>query len=242
MGTLSALRPRAATTMRSRAACHPYWSDRSAAGIELAARLAGRAAQMDKAIVVALPRGGVAVAAEIAHRLDLPLTTWSVRKLALPTSPEFAIGAIAPGEVVLWDPSSSRGLINYPDLRRTILEREGRELRRRQQLFGDAMPEQLRQHPLIVVDDGIATGLTVRAALVSLRQLRPQRLMLAVPVVASRVLRELRELVDEAVVLAAVDDLIAVGCHYFHFEQLSDADVLTLLDGCLRLNPAAASS
>lgn len=228
--------------MRSRGAFHPYWSDRSAAGIELAARLKGWAHQGENVIVVALPRGGVAVAAEIARRLDLPLTTWAVRKLALPTSPEFAIGAIAPGEVVLWDPGSSRGLINYPDLRRTILEREGQELRRRQQLFGDASPDQLRHHDLIVVDDGIATGLTVRAALVSLRQLQPQRLMLAVPVVASRVLRELGDLVDEAIVLAAVDDLIAVGCHYFRFDQLSDTDVLALLADCRRLHPAAATS
>ncbi|MEN9539911.1 MAG: hypothetical protein RLZZ459_2 [Cyanobacteriota bacterium] len=220
--------------MRSRGACHPYWTDRSAAGVELAAQLEPWRNQADSTVLVALPRGGVAVAAEIARELNLPLTTWAVRKLALPTSPEFAVGAIAPGDVVLWDPASSRGLINYPDLRRTILEREGRELIRRQQLFGDATPEQLSHRQLIVVDDGIATGLTVRAALVSLRKLRPRRLILAVPVVATRVLQELRDLVDEAVVLAPVDDLIAVGCHYFRFEQLSDADVLNLLASCPR--------
>lgn len=228
--------------MRSRGACHPYWTDRSAAGVELAAQLEPWRNQADSTVLVALPRGGVAVAAEIARALNLPLTTWAVRKLALPTSPEFAVGAIAPGDVVLWDPASSRGLINYPDLRRTILEREGRELIRRQQLFGDASPEQLSHRQLIVVDDGIATGLTVRAALVSLRKLRPRRLILAVPVVASRVLHELRDLVDEAVVLAPVDDLIAVGCHYFRFEQLSDADVLNLLASCRRPSSVASAS
>ena len=220
--------------MGSRPPAHPCWTDRSAAGMELAGRLESSLGPPEASILVALPRGGVAVAAEIARQLDLPLTTWAVRKLALPASPEFAIGAIAPGEVVLWDPSSARGLSHYPDLRQMILEREGRELRRRQQLFGDAAADQLRNRQLIVVDDGIATGLTVRAALLSLRQLQPQRLTLAVPVVASRVLRELRELVDEAVVLAAIDDLIAVGCHYDHFEQLSDHDVLALLAGCRR--------
>ena len=228
--------------MRSRGACHPYWTDRSAAGVELAAQLEHWRNQADSTVLVALPRGGVAVAAEIARALNLPLTTWAVRKLALPTSPEFAVGAIAPGDVVLWDPASSRGLINYPDLRRTILEREGRELIRRQQLFGDATPDQLSNRQLIVVDDGIATGLTVRAALVSLRKLRPRRLILAVPVVATRVLQELRDLVDEAVVLAPVDDLIAVGCHYFRFEQLSDADVLNLLAACPRPSSVASAS
>lgn len=225
--------------MRSRGASHPYWTDRATAGRELAVRLHSWAQRSDT-ILVALPRGGVAVAAEIARALALPLTTWAVRKLALPTSPEFAIGAIAPGGVVLWDPASSRGLINYPDLRRTILEREDHELQRRQLLFADAEPGELRGRQLIVVDDGIATGLTVRAALLSLRQLEPQRLILAVPVVANRVLKELLGLVDEAVVLAPVDDLLAVGCHYFRFEQLSDNDVLDLLAAC-RSQPATSA-
>lgn len=220
--------------MRSRGACHPYWTDRSAAGMELAARLQAWAHQGDSTTVVALPRGGVQVAAQLARQLELPLTTWAVRKLALPTSPEYAVGAIAPGDVELWDPASSRELQGDPDLRRMIVERERRELRRRQQLFGDAPAELLRQRQLIVVDDGIATGLTMRAALVSLRRVDPRRLILAVPVVAHRVLHDLRLLVDEAIVLAPVDDLIAVGCHYFRFEQLSDAAVLDLLASCRR--------
>lgn len=218
--------------MRNHTACHPYWTDRSAAGEELAARLESWSRRGATTTLVALPRGGVAVAAVIARRLGLPLTTWAVRKLALPTNPEFAIGALAPGGVELWDPASSRGLQQHPELRRLILEREGQELRRRQQVFGDAEPERLAGHELIVVDDGIATGLTVRAALLSLRQLNPARLILAVPVVTRRVLQELEPLLDEAVVLAPVDDLLAVGCHYFRFEQLSDNDVLAMLADC----------
>lgn len=218
--------------MRNHTACHPYWTDRSAAGEELAVELAAWARRGDTTTLVALPRGGVAVAAPMARRLEVPLTTWAVRKLALPTSPEFAIGAIAPGGVELWDPASCRGLRQHPELRGMILEREQQELRRRQQLFGDAAPERLVGRELIVVDDGIATGLTVRAALLSLRQLNPARLILAVPVVTRRVLQELRPLLDEAVVLAPVDDLLAVGCHYFRFEQLSDKDVLALLAAC----------
>jgi predicted phosphoribosyltransferase len=212
----------------------PPWPDRTAAGRELADRLATGLGRDGSSILVALPRGGVPVAAVIAHRLHLPLTTWSVRKLALPTAKEFAIGAIAPGGVVLWDPASSRRLLRDLELRSRILEAESRELLRRQQLFGDASPELLRGRTLVVVDDGIATGLTARAALQSLRQLGPRRLILAVPVVAERALGELQPLLDAAVVLAAPENLVAVGCHYERFEQLEDADVLELLAGCRR--------
>ena len=220
--------------MHSRISSHPYWTDRGAAGRDLALQLMPRAEAATDIVLVGLPRGGVAVAAEIAQKLDLPLTTWAVRKLALPTDPEFAIGAIAPGSVVLWDPVSSQVLTNHPDLKATILHREQQELLRRQQLFGDAPAELLRGRELIVVDDGIATGLTVRAALLSLARLQPRNLILAVPVAATRVLKELRPLVSEAVVLAPVADLIAVGCHYFRFEQLNDRDVLALLASCRR--------
>lgn len=220
--------------MHSRTSSHPYWTDRGAAGLDLALQLRPRAEAAADTVLVGLPRGGVAVAAEIAKKLDLPLTTWAVRKLALPTDPEFAIGAIAPGNVVLWDPASSRVLTNHPDLKATILHREQQELHRRQQLFGDAPAELLRGRELIVVDDGIATGLTVRAALLSLARLQPRNLILAVPVAATRVLKELRPLVSEVVVLAPVADLIAVGCHYFRFEQLHDQDVLALLASCRR--------
>ncbi|MEB3262214.1 MAG: phosphoribosyltransferase family protein [Cyanobacteriota bacterium] len=220
--------------MQNRTASCPNWTDRGAAGRELALQLTPWAQSPADTVVVALPRGGVAVAAEIARMLNLPLTTWAVRKLALPTDPEFAIGAIASGDVVLWDPNSSRVLTNHPDLRTTILNREQKELRRRQEMFGDAPPERLRGRQLIVVDDGIATGLTVRAALLSLARLQPQRLILAVPVAANRVLNDLRPLVSEAVVLAPVADLIAVGCFYSRFEQLNDRDVLALLASCRR--------
>jgi len=221
--------------MASRSWHHQYWPDRAAAGEELAAQLAARLSMQglrDKsAIVVALPRGGVAVAAVIAQKLGLPLTTWAVRKLALPSNPEFAIGAIAGGDVVLWDPEIFDHLEKYPELRGQILESERRELLRRKRLFGDAAPDALSKRDIIVVDDGIATGLTVKAALLSLRQLSPSKLILAVPVVAAAALPGIRQLVDDAFVLSSVDNLIAVGCYYGSFEQLSDEDVLALLSG-----------
>ena len=219
--------------MASRLGTREYWLDRAAAGEELAARLAASLSMQglrDKsAIVVALPRGGVAVAAVMARKLGLPLTTWAVRKLTLPSNPEFAIGAIAGDDVVLWDPEIVNYLERYPELREQILESERRELLRRKRLFGDAAPDALGRQDLIVVDDGIATGLTVKAALLSLRQLSPSRLILAVPVVAAAALPGIRQLVDDAIVLSSVDNLIAVGCYYSFFEQLSDEDVLALL-------------
>jgi putative phosphoribosyl transferase len=181
------------------------------------------------AIVVALPRGGVAVAAVMARKLGLPLTTWAVRKLTLPSNPEFAIGAIAGDDVVLWDPEIVNYLEKYPELRKQILESERRELLRRKRLFGDVAPDALSKRDLIVVDDGIATGLTVKAALLSLLQLSPSRLILAVPVVAAAALPGIRQLVDDAIVLSSVDNLIAVGYYYSSFAQLSDEDVLALL-------------
>lgn len=195
----------------------------------MAEQLSSRGWRADTTTLVALPRGGVAVAAVMARLLQLPLTTWAVRKLALPASPEFAIGAMAPGEVVLWDPRSSAVLEGHPALRELILQRERQELQRRQRAFADAPPERLRGRQLVVVDDGIATGLTASAALLSLRQFQPQRLVLAVPVVAEQALHGLQALADEVVALAVVPELIAVGCHYRQFEQLSDADVLELL-------------
>ena len=219
--------------MASRSWHHQYWPDRAAAGEELAARLAARLSMQglrDKsAIVVALPRGGVAVAAVMARKLGLPLTTWAVRKLTLPSNPEFAIGAIAGDDVVLWDPEIVNYLEKYPELRKQILESERRELLRRKRLFGDVAPDALSKRDLIVVDDGIATGLTVKAALLSLLQLSPSRLILAVPVVAAAALPGIRQLVDDAIVLSSVDNLIAVGYYYSSFAQLSDEDVLALL-------------
>ena len=208
------------------------WLNRSEAGRALAAQLQRQGLGTDPAaaaVVVALPRGGVPVAVEVARLLALPVTTWAVRKLALPDSPEFAIGAVAAGGVVLWDPESSRALAGRPDLREALLQREQQELERRQRLFGDWPAAALRGRELIVIDDGIATGMTVRAALTSLRAAQPRRLVLAVPVLDRHLLQPMAALVDELVVLAAVERLVAVGWHYEHFEQLSDQDVLTLL-------------
>jgi len=206
----------------------PLWRDRHQAGAELAHAL--QAWHGDpQAVVIGLPRGGVVVAAAVAQALELPLASWAVRKLAQPTAPEVAVGAIAPGGVLLWDEPYLRQLHLDPLLRRRLVAEQDQELRRRQRLYGDPPAGSLRDRHLLVVDDGVATGLTVRAALLSLRQVRPARLALAVPVVDERLMGWLRSLVDELVVLTPVPSLEAVGLWYERFEAVADAEVIELL-------------
>jgi predicted phosphoribosyltransferase len=192
--------------------------------------------------VIGLPRGGVAVAAEVAEQLHLPLASWAVRKLAHPAAPEVAVGAIAPGGVLIWDEPYLRQLHLDPLLRRQLVAQQDDELRRRQRLFGDPPPASLRGRPLLVVDDGVATGLTVRAALESLRQAKPAQLVLAVPVIDQLVAARLRPLVDELVALAEVAGLMAVGAWYERFEQLDDAQVKALMAAGKRDQPSSVAA
>jgi putative phosphoribosyl transferase len=204
----------------------PLWDDRRQAGRALAARLRDLGPDT---LLLALPRGGVAVAAVMADQLALPLATWCVRKVADPANPELAIGAVAPGDVTVWRNGASASRHEAAARRGGWLQAQRRELARRGELFGDPDPASLRGRPLVVVDDGVATGMTLQAALVSLRRCGPASLQLAVPVADRQVLAALAALVDRTTVLAAVADLQAVGLWYRHFEQLTDAEVLDLL-------------
>jgi putative phosphoribosyl transferase len=213
---------------------HRLWLDRSEAGRQLTGRFEDRRGQGATCTLVGLPRGGVAVAAEMAEQLDLPLVPWAVRKVAHPSYPEYAIGAVAPGGVVLWDVEDG-GFLRFGEGElEELVRRQQEELERRRQLYGDPEAGSLAGRDLIVVDDGIATGMTVRAALQSLRQLGPASLALAVPVVDRRIVPELQRLVDRLEALAVVDRLRAVGEWYERFEQLEDGDVLRLLEHCRR--------
>jgi putative phosphoribosyl transferase len=204
----------------------PLWPDRHAAGVALAGV---RADLRPPALLLALPRGGVAVAAAMADQLRLPLATWSVRKVSDPANPELAIGAVAPGGVVVWRPDGDGRRHEAAARRFGWLAEQQRELARRQVQFGDPPAQALRNRELVVVDDGIATGMTLRAALLSLRRLQPASLQLAVPVADREALAGLSPLLDRITVLAAVPDLLAVGHWYRRFEQLSDGEVLALL-------------
>jgi putative phosphoribosyl transferase len=207
----------------------PLWSSRHQAGLALAERLRSRPGDGMDSTVLALPRGGVPVAVAVAERLHLPLATWSVRKVADPRWPELAIGAIASGGVAVWRNGEAALHRQAMAQQQGWLREQEEELVRRQKLFGDPPPEALRSRHLIVVDDGIATGMTVKAALLSLRQVDPHSLTLAVPVVDQTVVADLVALVDQLEALAIVDNLEAVGMWYETFNQLSDREVLELL-------------
>ena len=206
----------------------PLWHDRQQAGQALGRQLAGRGPIPERAWLLGLPRGGVVVAAAMAAVLQRPLRSWSVRKIADPSWPELAIGAIAGEDVSVWREGPA-GPQQQRARRGGWLQAEQRELRRRQQLYGDPQPQELRGRPLIVVDDGIATGMTVLAALAALRQTQPESLSLAVPVLDRELLSRLLPLLDQLEALAVVDDLRAVGEWYERFEPVPDAEVLRLL-------------
>ncbi|MCT0223659.1 phosphoribosyltransferase [Synechococcus sp. CS-1328] len=217
----------------------PLWIDRRQAGLALAEGFGVASPCLPGSLLLALPRGGVPVAAAMASRLQLPLSTWSVRKVADPADPEVAIGAVAAGPVAAGEVGAP-GVVVWRDgveasgwaaaaRQRGWLQEQERELARRQRLFGDPQPGQLRGRHLIVVDDGIATGMTVQAALRSLRQLQPASLALAVPVVDRAVAIDLKRQLDRFEALAVVDDLLAVGLWFERFEQLTDLEVLKIL-------------
>jgi putative phosphoribosyl transferase len=207
----------------------PQWSSRHQAGLELAERLRTGKYNKPDSMIIALPRGGVAVAVAIAKQLQLPVATWSVRKVSDPMQPELAIGAIAAGNVVVWRNSQAAGRRQELARRQGWLQIQEQEMMRRQRLFGDPTPEKLRNRHLVVVDDGIATGMTVKAALISLRQAQPSSITLAVPVADHTAAIQLLPLVDHLEALALVNNLDSVGMWYATFNQLSDREVLDLL-------------
>jgi putative phosphoribosyl transferase len=202
--------------------------DRIDAGRQLAERLAGYRDQ--DPIVLGLPRGGVPVAYEVARALDAPLDVAVARKLGAPGQPELGVGAIAPGVSVV-DETALRWLgLDDSDLQ-PIVEDETRELHRRLLLYrgADRLPDVNGRH-VIVVDDGIATGVTTRAVCRALRRLHPAHLVLAVPVGAPESVEALRPEVDELICLHQPEPFRAVGLWFEDFSQTSDREVLELLE------------
>ncbi|MEU9868970.1 MULTISPECIES: phosphoribosyltransferase [Actinomadura] len=205
----------------------PY-TDRAEAGRVLAARLATMG--LEGAVVLALPRGGVPVGHEIARHLRAPLDVLVTRKIGYPPQPELGVGAIAEGGAPVFDDGLLARLgLREDDLAPTV-EAERAELDRRVAVYRGGRPlPPVAGRPVIVVDDGLATGGTARAAVRAVRGRGPSRLVLAVPVGAAETVRSLEAEVDDLVVPVAPWDFHAVGQWYRDFEQLSDADVTAWL-------------
>ncbi|WP_141583928.1 phosphoribosyltransferase [Actinomadura sp. WMMA1423] len=210
----------------------PY-TDRAEAGRVLALRLA--AMGLDGAVVLALPRGGVPVGHEIARSLGAPLDVLVTRKIGYPPQPELGVGAIAEGGSPVFDTGLLARLgLSEEDLAPTVAA-ERAELDRRVAAYRGGRPlPRVTGRPVIVVDDGLATGGTARAAVRAVRERGPSRLVLAVPVGAAETVRSLEAEVDDLVVPAAPWDFRAVGQWYRDFEQLTDADVTAWLEHAAR--------
>lgn len=206
------------------------FADRRDAGRRLAVRL--RDLRERRPIVLALPRGGVPIGFEIARALEAPLDLVLAQKLGAPGRPELAVGAIAEGtppERVL-DERLIATTGTTPEALQAIEARAIREIARRRRLYlGERAPLALAGATAILVDDGVATGATTRAALRALKRQKPAHLVLAVPVAAAEVLPSLEPLADEIVCLERPEQFLAVGQFYERFRQVTDEEVLTLL-------------
>jgi predicted phosphoribosyltransferase len=208
---------------------NPPFRDRQDAGRQLADLLSAYAHRSD-AIVLGLPRGGVPVAYEVAERLGLPLDVFVVRKLGLPGHQELAMGAIASGGVRVLNRELVRSLHVSPEQIETVARREGEELNRRERLYRDDLPApDVRDRVVILVDDGLATGSSMRAAAEALRQLGPARIVVAVPISAPSTCDAFRDVVDETICAITPEQFYAVGLWYEDFSPTTDDEVRDLL-------------
>jgi predicted phosphoribosyltransferase len=214
--------------MSDNSSARPF-ADRREAGIELASRLRQYRGRPD-VIVLALPRGGVPVAFEIAEQLDVPLDIFLVRKLGMPGHPEFAMGAIASGgvrvlsdDVIRWYGVTESAIDAVTRQEIAELERREREYRRGRPLTS------LHDKVVVLVDDGLATGSTMRAAVRAVRAQQPARVVVAVPVGAASACAEFADITDETVCARMPEPFSAVGLWYRDFSQTTDDEVRTLL-------------
>lgn len=209
----------------------PLFNDRRSAGQALARRLARL--RLEDPVILALPRGGVPVAVEVARALDAAVDLVFVRKIGVPFQPELAAAAVVDGgdaEIVVNEDVRTIAGLTHEKIR-AMATTELTEIDRRRRVYLAGRDRiSLEGRVVVVVDDGIATGASVRAALTALRRKNPKRLVLAVPVAPSEILDDLLESVDDMVCLATPEPFIAVGEHYRDFHQVPDREVIDLMD------------
>ena len=217
----------------------PY-GDRAGAGRALAARLA-RFTDTPNLLILALPRGGVPVGAEVAKALNAPLDVFVVRKLGSPGHEELAMGAIASGGVRVLNRDVVAMLRIPEDVICAAAARELKEIERRETLYREGRPKpDVRQRSVVLVDDGLATGSTMRAAARALRRLGPDQIVIAAPVGAVETCQELREDADEVICVATPEPFSAVGEWYEDFSQTTDEEVRILLADASRRDARGA--
>jgi predicted phosphoribosyltransferase len=204
--------------------------DRTDAGKYLAAKLAKYANRPD-VLILALPRGGVPVAYEVAKQLGAPLDVFLVRKLGVPGYEELAMGALASGGVRVINEDVVRQLDIPAEVIEAVAETEQRELERRERAYrGDRPPPDVKGRIVILIDDGLATGSTMRAAAAALRKQGPARIVVAVPVSSPETCNEFRREVDEVVCAVTPEPFRGVGLWYEDFSQTTDEEVRDLLE------------
>jgi putative phosphoribosyl transferase len=212
----------------------PRFRDRADAGRVLANALAGYAGRSD-VIVLALPRGGVPVAYEVARSLGAPLDVFLVRKLGLPGHEELAMGAIASGGVRLLNKDVVDTYKVSNAQIESVAETEQRELERRERIYRDARPlPAIQGRTVILVDDGLATGATMRVAVLALREESPASIIVAVPVAAEETCEDFRGIVDDIICAETPAPFYAVGLWYEDFAQTTDEEVHELLNATAR--------
>src|SRR5215472_6034065 len=215
------------------------FSNRTEAGRLLAEKLEKYANRND-VVVLGLPRGGVPVADEVAKRLHAPLDVFIVRKLGVPGFEELAAGAIASGGVRVLNEDVVRAIPYASEAIEAVTTKETAELQRREQIYREGRPApELRDKIVILVDDGLATGASMRAAVKALRQRGAAKIVVAVPVGPPDTCRELQQEADETICLSTPEFFQAVGQYYEDFSQTSDQDVRELLVGGAQQQPAS---
>ena len=204
--------------------------DRNEAGRLLAEKLTAYANRPD-VLVLALPRGGVPVAAQVAKELNAPLDVFVVRKLGFPGHPELAMGAIATGGIRVLNPDVVDSFQVPDDVIEAVTTNEREELKRRESVYRNNLPAaDVRGRTVILVDDGIATGSTMLAAVAALRESEAGRIVVATPTIASTTFPQIRDAADEVAAVTMPEEFYGVGQSYEDFSQTTDEEVRELLD------------